>query len=89
MVRAIIETVDEILSFRRKFLARPPFTDADDHILLRGSQEEMWQRILQLQFAVDPIEVVTWMGGTWPRLNTRCICWRDRRRRYWVNAPAP
>ena len=23
---AIIETVDEILSFRRKFLARPPFT---------------------------------------------------------------
>ena len=59
---AIIETVDEILSFRRKFLARPPFTDADDHILLRGSQEEMWQRILQLQFAVDPIEVVTWMA---------------------------
>ena len=59
---AIIETVDEILSFRRKFLARPPFTDADEHILLRGSQEEMWQRILQLQFAVDPVEVVTWMA---------------------------
>ena len=59
---AIIETVDEILSFRRKFLARPPFTDTNDHILLRGSQEEMWQRILQLQFAVDPIKVVTWMA---------------------------
>ena len=59
---AIIETVDEILSFRRKFLARPPFTDANDLILLRGSQEEMWQRILQLQFAVDPIKVVAWMA---------------------------
>ncbi|MEL0111765.1 MAG: hypothetical protein VW835_08550 [Rickettsiales bacterium] len=58
----IIATVDELLAFRRRFLARPPFTDANDLIFLRGSQEEMWQRVLQLQFAVDPVAVMVWMG---------------------------
>lgn len=58
----IVETVDEIIAFRREFLSRPPYVDAADHVLLRGSQEEMWQRVLQLQFAVDPVEVMTWMG---------------------------
>ena len=57
----IVGTVDEIISFRRDFLARPPYTDVTDFVLLRGSQEEMWQRLLQLQFAVDPIEVMKWM----------------------------
>ncbi len=58
----IVGTVDELLSFRRAFLARPPYSDINDFVLLRGSQEEMWQRMLQLQFAVDPIEVMTWMA---------------------------
>lgn len=58
----IVETVDELLAFRREFLARPPYADGGDVVLLRGSQEEMWQRVLQLQFAVDPVEVMTWMG---------------------------
>lgn len=59
---AIVQTVDELLTFRREFLAQPPFMDASDHVFLRGSQEEMWQRVLQLQFAVDPVDVMTWMG---------------------------
>ena len=58
----VVGTVDELLSFRRAFLARPPYADINDFVLLRGSQEEMWQRVLQLQFAVDPIEVMTWMA---------------------------
>ena len=58
----VVRTVDEILSFRRTFLARPPYADIEDFVMLRGSQEEMWQRLLQLQFAVDPIEVMTWMA---------------------------
>lgn len=58
----ILETVTELLRFRRAFLARPPYTDAADFVLLRGSQEEMWQRVLQLQFAVNPAEVMEWMA---------------------------
>ena len=58
----VLGTVDEVLSFRRAFLARQPYADINDFVLLRGSQEEMWQRMLQLQFAVDPIEVMTWMA---------------------------
>lgn len=58
----ILETVTELLRFRRAFLARPPYTDVADFVLLRGSQEEMWQRVLQLQFAVNPAEVMEWMA---------------------------
>jgi serine/threonine protein phosphatase 1 len=58
----ILETVDELLGFRREFLARPPYVDVDDLVFLQGSQEEMWHRALQLQFAVDPVGVMSWMG---------------------------
>ena len=58
----IVGTVDELLRFRRAFLARPPFIDAGDLVFLRGSQEEMWHRVLQLQLAVDPVDVMNWMG---------------------------
>jgi len=54
------ETVDEVLLFRRNFLARPG-NDVDDFALLRGSQEEMWQKLFELQFAVNPHEVLAWM----------------------------
>lgn len=57
----ILETIRELLRFRRVFLARPVFTGVDDFVLLRGCQEEMWQRVLQLQFAVNPAEVLEWM----------------------------
>jgi serine/threonine protein phosphatase 1 len=54
------ETVDEVLLFRRNFLARQG-NDIDDFAMLRGSQEEMWQKLFELQFAVNPREVLAWM----------------------------
>jgi len=54
------ETVDAILDFRRRLLARPG-TFACDVAYLRGSQEEMWQKLLQLQMAPNPAEVLKWM----------------------------
>ncbi|CAK0767396.1 Serine/threonine protein phosphatase [Azospirillaceae bacterium] len=56
----IIETINELLTFRRALLARPGML-ADDVIYLRGSQEEMWQKLLQIQFAPNPAEVMQWM----------------------------
>jgi serine/threonine protein phosphatase 1 len=56
----ITGTVAELLSFRCAVLARPGGF-ACDVVLLRGAQEEMWQKLLQLQFASAPREVLTWM----------------------------
>jgi serine/threonine protein phosphatase 1 len=53
-------TIDELLSFRRLLIARPR-SFASDLAYLRGSQEEMWQKLLQLQFAPNPREVFGWM----------------------------
>lgn len=53
-------TIDEILRVRRKVLARPGM-QACDIVCLRGSQEEMWQKVLQLQFAPNPREVLPWV----------------------------
>jgi len=52
--------LDGILAFRRAFLAqRNAFLG--DFVLLRGSQEEMWHKLLELQFAPNPREVMAWM----------------------------
>lgn len=53
-------TLDELVAFRRQFLARPGVF-LGDIAFLRGSQEEMWQKLLQLQFAPNPGEVLQWM----------------------------
>ncbi|MDO8606872.1 MAG: hypothetical protein Q7R40_10080 [Phaeospirillum sp.] len=57
---AVLETIDELLVFRRAFIARPG-VEVDDVVYLRGAQEEMWQKLLQLQFAPNPAEVLRWM----------------------------
>jgi len=57
---AVLETVDELLTFRRAFIARPG-VELEDVVHLRGAQEEMWQKLLQLQFAPNPAEVLRWM----------------------------
>lgn len=57
---AAAATVDTLLRFRSLFLARPD-AFACDVVHLRGSQEEMWQKLLQLQFATDPRAVLQWM----------------------------
>jgi len=59
---SIIATLDELLRFRREVIARPDMF-ASDVVYLRGSQEEMWQKLLQLHFAVNPREILDWMMG--------------------------
>lgn len=56
----ILGTMDELLSFRRKVLAEPGVI-ADDIVYLRGHQEEMWRKLLQLHFAREPYAVLKWM----------------------------
>lgn len=53
-------TLDELLDFRRRVLGRPQGF-ACDVVYLRGAQEEMWQKLLQLQFAPNPGEILAWM----------------------------
>lgn len=53
-------TLDELVGFRRLFLAHHQ-TFLGDIAFLRGAQEEMWQKLLQLQFAPNPREVLQWM----------------------------
>ena len=57
---AVAATIDELLDFRRRVLARPR-SFACDAVFLRGAQEEMWQKLLQLQFAPNPGDVLAWM----------------------------
>ena len=55
----ILETLDELTAFRRRLLV--PGMETIDIVYLRGSQEEMWHKLLQIQFATGPGEVLTWM----------------------------
>lgn len=57
---AVVETLDELLSFRRDFLCMPGAIP-EDIAYLRGAQEEMWRKLLQIQFAPGPGEVFDWM----------------------------
>ena len=57
---AVAATIGELLDFRRRVLARP-HGSACDVVFLRGAHEEMWQKLLQLQFAANPGEVLAWM----------------------------
>ncbi len=56
------ECIDEILSFRRRVLCIPGVIP-NDLVYLRGAQEEMLQKLLQLQFAPNPSDVLLWMLG--------------------------
>lgn len=53
-------TLDALVRFRRLFLARRN-AFLGDIAFLRGAQEEMWQKLLELQFAPNPREVLPWM----------------------------
>lgn len=52
--------VDELVQFRRWLLSRPN-SFAADVVYLRGAQEEMWSKLLQLQFAPNPTDVLRWL----------------------------
>ncbi len=53
-------TLDELLSFRTSILCRPGM-EPEDIVFLRGAQEEMWRKLLQIQFAPNPLDVFEWM----------------------------
>lgn len=59
----VLGTVHELLLFRRQLMARQPEAEHGAIVYLRGSQEEMWQKLLQVQFAPNPREVYRWMLG--------------------------
>ena len=54
------EVVDEVLAFRKR-LTSLPGVKADDIVYLRGAQEDMWAKLLQLQFYARPLELLLWM----------------------------
>jgi serine/threonine protein phosphatase 1 len=56
----VIGAVDELLDFRCRVLARQRGFVCDV-AFLRGAQEEMWHKLLQLQFAPNPTEVLDWL----------------------------
>jgi serine/threonine protein phosphatase 1 len=57
---SIVASVDELVDFRRAVMARPGGF-ACHLVYLRGSQEVMWQKLLQLQFTPDPVGALSWM----------------------------
>lgn len=57
---AIIDGINELLLFRRALMARFSLFE-NDVLYLRGSQEEMWQKLMQLQLARNPGQVLDWM----------------------------
>lgn len=54
--------IDELLTFRRLVLSIPGMK-CDDIVYLRGQQEEMWQKLLQIQFSPNPADILLWMLG--------------------------
>lgn len=73
-----VACIDEILTFRRLLLSLPGMR-CSDIIYLRGTQEEMWQKLLQLPFAPDPTNILLWMlgNGLSATLTSYGICYHD------------
>ncbi len=57
---AIVDTLDELLAFRRAALCLPG-AEPEDIVYLRGAQEEMWRKLLELQFAPAPADILAWL----------------------------
>lgn len=62
-----IETLGEILHFRSALLTQKG-VEADDIVYLRGIQEELFSKLLQLQFAPNAEHVVDWMSRNHPEV---------------------
>lgn len=57
-----VSALDEILTFRRLILAQRGVM-TDDIVYLRGAQEEIMEKLLQLPFAPNPTDILLWMLG--------------------------
>jgi hypothetical protein len=75
------QTIDAILNFRRCLMAIPA-VQSTDIIYLRGTQEEMWQKLMQLQFAPNPAIVLEWMmdKGLAQTMESYGICLAEAKR---------
>ena len=56
----VAATLDELVAFRSALLA-VPHMNVCDVAYLRGSQEEMWQKLFSLHLSVEPASVLDWM----------------------------
>ena len=57
------ETIDELLSFRRHLIALNGTCQTTNKVIfLRGAQEEMWHKLLQVQLAINPVEIIEWLS---------------------------
>lgn len=54
-------TLTEFMRFRAAVMAQPPLYLPQDIVCLRGAQEEMWHKLLQIHFAPKPKELLGWM----------------------------
>ena len=54
------ETLTDILNFRFDLMAKFKL-DHEDIVFLRGAQEEMFSKLMQLQIAPNPREIIDWM----------------------------
>lgn len=57
---AVAATIDELLAFRRRLVDERGWP-AHHVVHLRGAQEEMWVKLLQIQWAMKPEETFGWL----------------------------
>ncbi len=57
------QTLDELLITRRKLMAIGDISEPGAFVYLRGAREEMLTKLLQLQYAPNPSEVMDWLLG--------------------------
>lgn len=58
-----VQTLDELLLARRKLMAAGDTSGPNSFVYLRGAREEMLSKLLQLQYAPNPSEVMDWLLG--------------------------
>jgi len=60
-----VETIDELLHFRRSLLSCGG-VQAQDIVYLRGAAEDLWEKILCLQFNISPRQALEWVATHHP-----------------------
>ena len=64
-----VPTLDELLHFRRTLMAKPGVM-AEDIVYLRGIQEELFGKLLQIQFAPNASQIADWMTKYHPDMDS-------------------
>jgi len=59
--KTAVETLNELLVTRRRLMAAGETSPPNAFVYLRGAREEMLSKLLQLQFAQNPAEVMDWL----------------------------